>query len=92
MVNYIKTLTEELILELEPRQTDAKNGLNIFDYFKMIAEETDSLETINFNPDKRYGFIITRERLRKLSTVKSTGGLDFGEVCFLLRESIESYF
>lgn len=91
MVNYIKTLTEELIfiLELEPRQTNAKNGLNIFDYFKMIAEETDNLETVNFDPDKRYDFIITREKLRKLSTVRSTCGLDFGETCFLLRELIE---
>lgn len=71
MINYIVELNEELTKSLEESNYKSNTGLNNFDFFKIISEEIDNLETFNLAPNDRYEFIIIRENFRKLNQIKS---------------------
>ena len=67
-MNYLNQLFGEIIAAFSNLNYKGINELGLDDLFNVLKEEIEKLDVLGFPPDKRFDFLITRAKCRKLPT------------------------
>jgi hypothetical protein len=64
-MNYFNQILDDIIYASTKSENIGKSNLDLFDLFKVACEEIEKLKVEEFSPDKRFEFVIIRQKYRK---------------------------